>query len=121
MEMFLDLQDIESMDGNGLRRRMEWAMTEDELDAQTPHPDEDPRWWLDRRGEIARGQVLLSGMNWPRSGMPNHGTGDTGARWRSYEQGRGPGSPAGGGRFASLFFPGLSISRGSSFPRRPGY
>jgi hypothetical protein len=59
-------------------------MTEDELNAQTPHPNEDPGWWLERREEIATGQVLLSGMNWPGRGMPGHRPGDTGARSGGY-------------------------------------
>jgi hypothetical protein len=33
MEMFMDMQYIESTDRNGLRHRMEWALAEDVLAA----------------------------------------------------------------------------------------
>ena len=110
-DMLMDLREIEPMDGTGLRGWMEWARMEDELNEQLPNPDEDPGWWFDRREEIARGQVLLSGITWPGRDMPRHGSRDSSARRGDFGRGRGPGTQAG-----SPFPSGSSYPEGSRPP-----
>ena len=103
MDMCEDLGEIDTMDRNALRHRMEWAITEDKLNAQLPDPDEDPVWWVDRRGEIAGGQVLLSGMTWRETGMPPPGPVNTGANRRGYGPSSGSQRQIGHGRDGSRF------------------
>ena len=109
--MYLELEDIKALDANGLSCKMEWGKTEDELDVQMPDLHDHPGWWFDRQDEINQGRVLLSGMTWPASRMPAHGSIGAGA-----STSRGSERQSGNGGDRSRFPPDPDSPEGLSFP-----